>query len=181
MNSGYFYFIHDQYFIDFASKELPLNKSVEDETLHDRPCFYAIKGSVGNIYWMIPISSKIEKFRSLYDAKIKRYGKCDTLVFGVVKDRDAVFLIQNMFPVTQEYVREEYKDLKTNKSVRIDFKLEQEIKKKAYRVLSLERKGVKLLFSNALEIESKLIETQLNNKESKETKTKSAMKALKKV
>ena len=54
-------------------------------------------------------------------------------------------------------------------------------KEKANRVLSLERKGVKLLFSNALEIESKLIETQLNNKESKETKAKSVMKALKKV
>lgn len=171
MKSGCFYFINDQYFVDFECKELPLNKSTKEENLHDRPCFYAIKGSEENIYWMIPISSKIEKFKRLYNDKIKKYGKCDTIIFGIVKDCNAAFLIQNMFPVTQEYIREEYRDLKTKKSVRIDFKIEQEIKKKACRVLSLERKGVKLLFANSLEIESKLIKMELkkNNKETEDT------------
>ena len=71
MKSGCFYFINDQYFVDFECKELPLNKSTKEENLHDRPCFYAIKGSEENIYWMIPISSKIENLKDCMTIKLK--------------------------------------------------------------------------------------------------------------
>ena len=181
MKLGYFYFIDEQYFLDFQNEQLMKNKEKDYNSSHNRPCYYAIKEEKSNIYWMIPISSKIDKYKRLYQLKIKRYKKCDTIVFGNVLGSEKAFLIQNMFPITDRYVSKVYYDLSSNEFVKVDNILKQELYEKAGRVLSLERKGVKLLFVNALEIESKLIETQLNNKESKETKAKSVMKALKKV
>ena len=51
---------------------------------HDKLCYCAFRGDIDGIFWLIPISSKIEKYHSIYDKKIAKYHKCDTLVFGKV-------------------------------------------------------------------------------------------------
>lgn len=87
---------------------------------HDRPCYYAIKEEKSNIYWKIPISSKVEKYKKLYKRKINRYKKCDTIVFGKVLGYEKAFLIQNMFPVIDKYIGKIYCDLSSNEFVKID-------------------------------------------------------------
>lgn len=51
----------------------------------------------------------------------------------------------------------EYIDSKANVPVRVSGILEKELKEKASKVLTLQRKGSKLIFPNVLESESKLI------------------------
>lgn len=163
MNKGHFYYIHDQYFLDFPDSKLMQNKETVHGQAHDRPCFYAFQDNSTELYWMIPFSSQINKYRNYYNLKIKKYNKCDTIVFGKVLGHEKAFLIQNMCPVTLNYIKNEYIDEAAKIPVRIDGVLERELLKKAKRVLALQRQGVNLIFPNVIEIESKLL-NQKNQK-----------------
>ena len=58
------YIISDQYFLDFPNERYMDNKK------ESRPHYYAIRDNDG-IFWMIPLSSKVEKCR----VKIEKNGK----------------------------------------------------------------------------------------------------------
>ena len=93
MDNGHFYFINDQYFIDFPDPYLMQNKEVINGQEHNRPCFYAFEDSNNKgLYWMIPFSSQTNKFHKIYSNKIAKYGKCDTIVFGKVLGHEKAFL-----------------------------------------------------------------------------------------
>lgn len=155
MNIGYFYFIKPSYFTDFANSNIMSNRDETDEQQHKRPCFYAFT-SDNHIFWLVPISSKVDKFERIYDTKIKRYGKCDTIDFCSVLGRKKAVLIQNMFPVTAKYVLNEYLD-PHHKPVQVCSKVHKRIIHKAKKVLELQRKGIDLIFGNVLEIEKDLL------------------------
>lgn len=157
MEVGHFYYIEDSYFKDFPDTHLMRNKETVNGQVHDRPCFYTFQDSSTGIYWLIPFSSQVSKFKKIYNNKIQKYKRCDTIVFGEVLGHEKAFLIQNMCPITSEYVKNEYIDSKSNIPVRVNGVLEKELKEKASKVLALQRKGSKLIFPNVLEIESKLI------------------------
>lgn len=67
MEAGYFYFIKDEYYEKFANCGIMSNKAEE----HGRPCYYSIYSD--GYYWMVPISSKVEKYKNIYNKKIKQY------------------------------------------------------------------------------------------------------------
>lgn len=157
MHSRHFYYITDQYFIDFPDPFLMQHKETIHGEIHDRPCFYAFADSKTGLFWLIPFSSQVSKYRNYYEQKLKRYKKCDTIVFGNVLGFEKAFLIQNMCPVTPEYIKNEYLDKVTLKPIRIDGLLEQELHTKSKRVLALQRKGVNLIFPDVLNIEAKLL------------------------
>lgn len=156
MEAGHFYYIDDSYFVDFPDPYLMRNKEAINGQMHDRPCFYTFQDNCTGIYWMIPFSSQVSKFKKIYNSKIQKYKRCDTIVFGEVLGYEKAFLIQNMCPITSEYMKNEYVDSKTNMPVRVNGVLEKELQEKARKVLTLQRKGSKLIFPNVLEIESKL-------------------------
>lgn len=157
MSTGHFYYIEDQYFVDFPDEKLMRNKEEVNGKLHNRPCFYAFKDNGADLYWMIPFSSQTEKFRRYYNSKIARYGKCDTIAFGKVLGFEKAFLIQNMCPVTEKYIKNEYIDGRASVPVRIDGRLEAELISKAKKVLALQRKGINLIFPDVLKIEKELL------------------------
>ena len=152
MDLGHFYYISDQYFQDFSDPYLMQNKEAINGHIHDRPCFYSFQDKITGLYWMIPFSSQINKFQKIYNDKINKYGRCDTIVLGEVLGYRKAFLIQNMCPITSKYVKNEYLDSKTQTPVRIDWELENRLNKSAARVLTLQRQGKRLIFPNVLEI-----------------------------
>ena len=156
MELKHFYFLNDKYYNDFPDPFLMKNHEIINGVHRDRPCFYTFEDKNTGIYWMIPFSSKINKYQKIYNEKIKRNNKCDTIVFGEVLGHKKAFLIQNMCPVTSSYIRNEYMD-SNNIPVRITKMLEKELEEKAKRVLALQRKGKKLIFPDVIYIESKLI------------------------
>ena len=160
MDNGHFYFINDQYFIDFPDPYLMQNKEVINGQEHNRPCFYAFEDSNSKgLYWMIPFSSQTNKFHRIYNNKIAKYRKCDTIVFGKVLGHEKAFLIQNMCPISSKYINNEYVDSATNIPVRISGILESELISKARRVLALQRQGKKLVFPDILKIEAAIIKS----------------------
>ncbi len=157
MIHGHFYYINDQYFVDFPDDKLMKNKEMVNGVAHDRPCFYAFQDSRTGLFWLIPFSSQTKKFRSIYDKKVAKYGKCDTIIFGEVLGFEKAFLIQNMCPVLPHYIKNEYLD-KHSVPVRISGDLEKEILLKAKKVLALQRKGINLIFPDVMKIEKELLD-----------------------
>lgn len=157
MEIGHFYYIDDKYFEDFPDMYLMKNKETVNGKVHDRPCFYTFQDSSTGVYWMIPFSSQVSKFKKIYNSKMKKYKRCDTIVFGEVLGHEKAFLIQNMCPITLEYMKNEYFDTRAGIPVRVNGVLDKELKEKASKVLALQRKGAKLIFPDVLKIESKLI------------------------
>lgn len=157
MRTGHFYYIEDQYFIDFPDDKLMRNKDRIGGSLHDRPCFYAFEDESTGLFWMIPCSSRVQKYKAYYEAKVARYGKCDTITFGEILGFEKAFLIQNMCPVTEKYIKNEYIDRRTSVPVRIDGRFEAELISKAKKVLALQRQGIHLIFPDVLKIEKALL------------------------
>ena len=153
VESKHFYFIKDDFFKEVGDRQLLQNK----ENGNKRPCYYCFKQKEEDkILWFIPISSKVDKYKKIYINKLKRYRNVDTIVFGKVKGKDNVFLIQNMFPIIEKYVESKY--MYGNNPIEITYSLQEEIESKANKVLSLVRKGyTNLVFTNILETENKLL------------------------
>ncbi len=144
INVGCFYFIKDSFFDVIEDKELMQNK----ENGSKRPCYFCFRSKENNeIIWFIPVSTKVDKYKKIYNKKIemqKKLGKklsVDTIVFGYVSNTYSTFLIQNMFPVTEEYIESQY--IKNNVAIRLSNKLQKEIIYKANKVLGLYEHGMK--------------------------------------
>nr|DAX47787.1 MAG TPA: hypothetical protein [Caudoviricetes sp.] len=159
MQEGHFYFINDQYFIDFPDKCLMQNKETIAGVVHDRPSFLSFTDLSTGLQWMIPISSRVSKYRNIYNRKTANGKKCDTIAFGDVLGQERAFLIQNMCPITPEYIKNEYLDSVTRIPVRLSGNKEAEIIQKARKVLSLvkQKNMAFLIFPDVLTIERKLL------------------------
>ena len=157
MDVGHFYYLEDQYFIDFPDPFLMQNKETVNGQAHDRPCFYAFLDQSTGLYWMIPFTHDVNKFRVHYNRKVEKFGKCDTIDFGYVLGHEKAFLIQNMCPVTPKYIKNKYMDSRFSVPVRVDGVFEKNLIAKAKKVLALQRKGIKLIFPDVLKIEAELL------------------------
>lgn len=159
INVGCFYFIKDSFFDVIDDPELMKNK----ENGNKRPCYYCFKSKESsNIIWFIPVSTKIDKYQNIYEKKLKKQIKLgktpsiDTIVFGNVANTYSVFLIQNMFPVTEEYVESQY--IKNKVAIKLSNKLQTEIIGKATKVLNLYNHGMKnIVFPDIDKILEKLL------------------------
>ena len=98
-----FYIIKDKFFEDMPNPYLKGNKA------GNRPHYYCFEDTATGIYWMIPLSSRIDKFRKIIEKKEQSGKPCDILHIVKLDDsRESVFLIQDMFPITKEYIEREY-------------------------------------------------------------------------
>lgn len=149
MTKGKFYFLSDEYCDKFSKHGVMSNKETTSDGLHRRPCFYAIQDIKNeNIYWMIPISSQIEKYKNLLEKKLKRYKVYDGLEFGYVQGREAAFLLQNICPVTEKYVVEKYIDEHTGKDVSIPKDLMRKIDAKTKKIMNKYYQGTKIVITD---------------------------------
>ena len=94
MKIGHFYYIKDQYFIDFPDTYLMQNKETVNGKVHDRPCFYAFKDHSSGLYWMIPFSSQVSKFKNIYDKKNRNIKNVTQLYLEKYWDTKKYFLFK---------------------------------------------------------------------------------------
>ena len=158
MEIGHFYYIDDQYFKDFFRSLFDAEQEkVMDSYMIDH-VFYAFQDSNTQLFLDDTIFiTGFLKFKGIYNKKMQKYHRCDTIVFGEVIGHEKAFLIQNMCPITEKYMKNEYLDSVANIPVRVDGRLEKELKDKAGKVLALQRKGAKLIFPDVLSIEQELL------------------------
>ncbi|MBQ7245575.1 MAG: hypothetical protein IJS33_01470 [Firmicutes bacterium] len=151
MTTGHFYFITDAFYDALPNCNLMTNKGeVFNRGEHGRPCHYCFEHK--GYYWMVPISSKIEKFENIYNRKVEKRGYCDTIRFGYVNGKKRAFLIQNCFPVTAKYIDEEYKINAKTIPVVADAKLSEELNKLLLKVIRLHAQGINMPLTDLTQI-----------------------------
>jgi hypothetical protein len=97
---GYVYHIKDTYF-DLAQDD-KLMRNYEDGAY--RPTYFCVEDEKTGLLWVIPMSSKVEKYMGYMEKDIKRYGECLKIVIGEYVNANAAFLLQNMFPILPKYI-----------------------------------------------------------------------------
>lgn len=154
IENGKFYFISNKFIQKYGDK---YNLMKNKESGNKRPCYFCFRDKMDkNIIWFIPISKQFEKYKTIYNKKKQKIRREPlNFVFGIVKDENAVFLIQNMFPTTEEYIEEKYQVKKND--VTISKPLQREIIEKAEIILKLETKGIHVSFSNLSEFKQELL------------------------
>lgn len=154
IEDGRFYFISNKFIQEYGDK---YNLMQNKESVNKRPCYFCFRDKIDkNIIWFIPISKQYEKYKTIYNKKKQKINREPlNFVFGIVKDEHAVFLIQNMFPTTEEYIEEKYQVKKND--VTISKPLQREIIEKAEIIFKLETKGIHVAFSNLSEFKKELL------------------------
>lgn len=131
------YFIKDEFFEKMNDPYLKSNKKEK------RPHFYCFKEEDSEIYWMIPLSSRIEKYEKIIESKKTNKKPCDILhIVKLDNGKKSVFLIQDMLPVTEEYISDKYM-IGENHMVLTSEHVINEINKKAKKINKLLRLGIK--------------------------------------
>jgi hypothetical protein len=132
-----FYIIQDKFFEDMSDPYLKGNKA------GNRPHYYCMEDTSTGIFWMIPLSSRIEKYKRIMEKKEKAGKPCDILhIVKMDDDRESAFLIQDIFPITEEYIEREY-TIAGNHLILTSEHTAREIEQKARRVIGMLKRGVK--------------------------------------
>lgn len=122
------YILSDSYFAKYNTGRMMDNK------LENRPHFFSLR--VGEVLWMIPISSKVDKYRTAI-ARDEAAGKKALFYhIGVIAGREAAFLIGDMIPVTEKYIVRPY-TICGNPYVVANSNLVRQLATKAKRYLKL--------------------------------------------
>lgn len=135
--TGSLYFVSNDFFVKIQDPYLKIN--YEDTK---RPHYFAFRDSETGLYWLVPCSSKIEKFEHLIQKKQEQHKPTDTIKIVKVFGRKTVLLFQDMFPVIARYIDDQY--IKGGQPVKIaDPKLIQELEKNARKIINLLHRGVR--------------------------------------
>lgn len=62
-----FYVIKDQFFKDMSDPYLKSNKE------GNRPHYYCLEDASAGMYWMIPLSSRIDKYKQIMEKKLEKH------------------------------------------------------------------------------------------------------------
>lgn len=132
-----FYIIKDKFFDDMPDPYLKGNKE------GNRPHYYCFEDTSKGIFWMIPLSSRINKYKQIVDKKEKLGKPCDIIHIVKLDDsRESAFLIQDMFPITEEYIEREY-TIAGNHLMLTSEHTAKEIEQKSKKVMGMLKRGVK--------------------------------------
>lgn len=157
---GYVYFLSDDYFTDVRDPTLMKNKGLH----HGRPVYCCKEDKDLGIYWMVPMSSQVEKYRERYAKTKARYGNCLGLVLGHYSGREAVFLVQNAFPITAKYVNDIYQV--NGNPVPAHSKLQKIIYSKFQQSLAIHNRGHRIFFTDIDRAKEIMVESLLHKKRS---------------
>jgi len=115
------------------------------ENGNKRPCYFCFRDEIDyDIIWFVPISSKVEKYKKIYDLKKQKKKRVYNFVFGKLLGKETVFLIQNMFPTTEKYIEEKY--VNKNGDVSISYNLQKKVISYANSVIALSKQGINVAF-----------------------------------
>ena len=138
IKTGYIYHIKDEFFDKINDKGLMINH----ENGRARPTYFTIKDK--DILWFIPLSSKVDKYQTIIDKKIKKYGSCRSIMISEIANKPSVILIQNAFPVLEKYI--DHPHIVDGKPLRVIDTLKDEILKNFKYLMELKKSGRNLFF-----------------------------------
>lgn len=150
--AGYVYHIKDEYFEKVNDSMLMQNK----ENGSYRPTFYCVKDEKTSLLWMVPLSSRVDKFEAIYDRQIQKYGRCLTIILGEFDGRRAAFLLQNMFPITEYYL--DHIHTRNNNPIPLKHSIHHKICTNIKRIRELHARGKKVVFPDIARLEKIMLD-----------------------
>ncbi len=152
--TGNFYFVSDKFFKKVDDTNLKMNYDTTQ-----RPHYFALRDKKTDLLWLVPCSTKVEKFERIIE-KRKQYNRPnDTIKIVTIQNKKTVLLLQDMFPITENYITNQY--IRGGQPVRIaNVDIVADIERSARRVAILLRQGVKFTPTqpNVLRIEQLMLE-----------------------
>ncbi len=139
IKEGYLYHIKEDFFI--VANDNTLLKNHFDNT---RPMYLALKNN--EILWLVPLSSKISKYQKIINQKIKKYGKCKSILIRKIGGKYQAVLLQNAFPIIEKYI--DHIHMQKNIPTAAVSSVKKEIKSNLKELLILKSKGFDLFFTN---------------------------------
>ncbi len=149
VQTGYLYHIKDEFFQKINNNGLMINH----ENGHSRPSYLAIKDN--NIFWFIPLSTKVDKYKTIIEKKKKKYGSCKTILIKKIAEREQVILIQNAFPTLKKYIKSRHTI--DGKFVKVSTAVQREIINNFKYTLSLKENGLNLFFTDIDKIKAQML------------------------
>jgi len=136
IKAGCLYFVDDSFFEKVNDPYLKINY---DNT--NRPHYMAFFDAKTSLYWLVPCSSKTEKYEKIIEQKQQSRKPTDSIKIVKIQDKKCVLLFQDMFPICMNYIKEQY--IRGGQEVYIaDPKIVQELEKTAKKIINLIRRGV---------------------------------------
>lgn len=126
MTSFGLYVLTQEYMEKFYIAKYP-----QDKETGERPFFFAIKEDLSDLYWVIPISSKVKKYKPVIE-KFPNSGIIHELYGG----KESVILTQNIVPAKLEHFEREF-TVNTIHYILKDEKIKHEILTKAKTIIAL--------------------------------------------
>ena len=154
VQTGYIYHIKDEYFDKINDKGLMINH----ENGHARPTYFTIKDK--DILWFIPLSSKVSKYQSIMDDKIKKYGECKSIMIDVIANKKSVILLQNAFPTLEKYI--DHVHMINGKPIKVINTLKNSILENFRSLLAMKKQGKDLFFTDIDTLKQKMLD-EMNN------------------
>lgn len=154
LEDGCFYFIKEEFFELVKDENLQANHKNTD-----RPHYYAIKDDTFDLYWMIPCSTNLIKYKKILikNKNIKNFE------ITKVQGREIVILYQDMFPIHKKFIKEKFY-LKGVPFKINNVKERNKILNRTKKYIDKINKGVKIIKSspNVLKIKDLMIKELIN-------------------
>lgn len=150
IKTGYLYHIKDIFFEKVNDKNLMENHEIGRK----RPTYFTIKDN--DIYWFIPLSTKVEKYKKIMKNKISKNNRCDSIIIAKVFGKESAILLQNAFPILPKYI--DYVHINKGRISKIPDLLQTQILKKFKKMLSLKLEGKNLFFTDIDKLKDRMIE-----------------------
>ena len=137
LKTGSVYFVSDSFFEKVNDPFLKINYETTQ-----RPHYFAFQDTVTSLYWLVPCSTKIDKFENIIRKKLEQHKPTDTIKIVKIQNQKTALLFQDMFPATVNYITEPY--IRGGQPYYIaDPKLVSELEKNAKKIITLLRRGIK--------------------------------------
>lgn len=146
IKKGRLYFIKDE-FLEIYGEKYNLMNNKEQGT--KRPTYFCFRDEKDdNILWFVPMSKKYDKYMNVYIEKKEKLNREPTnFVFSNnIAGSKGVFLIQNMFPTLEKYIKEQY--IKNKQEVLVPIPIQKEILEKAKKMIIYAKKGIITTYTN---------------------------------
>ena len=149
---GYVYHIKDSYFETAKDDKLMRNK----EGGAYRPTYLCLKDEKTGLLWVVPMSSRIEKYRGIIDKDTARYGSCLKILIARYGDGQSAFLFQNMFPILHKYI--DHVHTVAGIPMAVNPVVQKELIKRFKEIRRLYARGVKMVFPDIARLEKLMVD-----------------------
>ena len=151
---GCLYFLKDCFFEKVNDPYLK-----KDHETSQRPHYFAFKDKQTALFWLIPCSSKVEKYERIIRSRQEKGKSSNGIKIVKIQNKKIALLFQDMFPVSENYILKPY--IRGGQIMRVyDIKVLTTLEKNADRTVKLLRKGMQFTPTspNVLNIEKLMLE-----------------------